>query len=154
MIAERMTLPLKLDLDVDAGREVELHQRVHGLRCRVDDVEEPLVRPDLELLTALLVDVRRTVHRVALDARRQRHRTTDLRARAPCRLHDLPRRGVEHPVVERLQAYANILAHDALGFAPPQRQRSPARSSNGWITDRPLFNSSRLTHPSGAARNL
>jgi hypothetical protein len=48
----------ELDLDVDAGGEVELHQRVHRLRRRVDDVEEPLVRPDLELLAALLVDVR------------------------------------------------------------------------------------------------
>ena len=55
--------PSELDLDVDAGGEVELHQRVHGLRRRVDDVEQPLVRADLELLAALLVDVRRAVAR-------------------------------------------------------------------------------------------
>src|SRR5205807_1383723 len=49
----------ELDLDVDAGRKVELHQRVHGLRSRIDDIEQPLVRAHLELFPALLVDVRR-----------------------------------------------------------------------------------------------
>jgi hypothetical protein len=50
--------PLELDLDVDACGEVELHKCVDRLRCRIDDIEEPLVRAHLELLTALLVDVR------------------------------------------------------------------------------------------------
>ncbi len=35
---------LQLDLDVHAGREVELHQRVHRLRRRLDDVEQPAMR--------------------------------------------------------------------------------------------------------------
>src|SRR5438309_942911 len=52
---------LKLDFDVDTGRQIELHQRVHGLRCRIDNVEKTLVGAHLELLSALLVDVRRTV---------------------------------------------------------------------------------------------
>ena len=55
----RMTCSLELDLDIDAGGEVELHQRVHGLRRRIDDVEHPLMGADLELLARLLVDVRR-----------------------------------------------------------------------------------------------
>ena len=54
-------LVLQLDLDVDAGGEVELHQRVDRLRRRIDDVEQALVGADLELLAALLVDVRRAV---------------------------------------------------------------------------------------------
>ena len=51
--------PYKLDLDVHAGRQVELHQRVHGLRGGVDDVEQTLMRPDFELFAAFLVDMRR-----------------------------------------------------------------------------------------------
>src|SRR5687768_12313427 len=51
----------ELDFDVHAGGEVELHQRVHGLRRRINDVEQALVRAHLELLTAFLVDVRRTI---------------------------------------------------------------------------------------------
>src|SRR5215204_4510479 len=72
---------LELDLDVHAGGEVKLHQRVHRLRSRIDDIEQALVRAHLELLAALLVDVRRAVDREALDARRQRDRPAHLRAR-------------------------------------------------------------------------
>ena len=48
---------LKLDLDVHAAGQVELHQRVDGLRRGLDDVEETAMSPDLELLAALLVHV-------------------------------------------------------------------------------------------------
>src|SRR2546426_10579410 len=61
---------LELDLDVHAGGEVELHQRVHGLWRGIDDVEQPPVRAHLELLArgsgpALLPTIinRRTVLR-------------------------------------------------------------------------------------------
>lgn len=54
---------LKLDFHVDAGSQVELHQRVNGLRGRVYDVEKALVGAHFELFTALLVDVRRAVDR-------------------------------------------------------------------------------------------
>src|SRR5512137_1516630 len=43
-------LPERLDLDVDAGRQVELHQRVHRLRGWLEDVDQALVCADLELL--------------------------------------------------------------------------------------------------------
>src|SRR4030081_1336493 len=72
----------ELDLDVDAGGKVELHQRIHRLRRRIDDIEQALVRAHLELLTALFVDVRRTVDRELLDFRRQRDRAAHLRAGA------------------------------------------------------------------------
>jgi hypothetical protein len=42
---------LKLDLDIDTGRKVELHQSINGLRSRVDNVEKALVRTDFELFT-------------------------------------------------------------------------------------------------------
>src|SRR5688572_9661025 len=71
--AGRPNSALELDLDVDARRQVELHQRIDRLRRRVDDIEQALVRAHLELLAALLVDVRRAVDREALDARRQRN---------------------------------------------------------------------------------
>src|SRR6185437_7423520 len=61
---------LELDLDVDAGGKVELHQRVHRLRRRIDDVQETLVRAHLELFAARLIDVRRAIYSELLDARR------------------------------------------------------------------------------------
>src|ERR1043166_3038234 len=68
---------LELDLDVDAGGEVELAEGVDRLLRRLEDVEQTLVRTDLELLARLLVDVRRPVHSEPLDVCRQRNRTGD-----------------------------------------------------------------------------
>src|SRR5690625_7576503 len=63
MTPERIMPSSELDLDIDTGGKVELHQRVHRLRCRVDDIEQPLMRADLELLPAFLVHMRATQHR-------------------------------------------------------------------------------------------
>jgi len=57
---------LNLDFDVDAGREVEALKRVDRLRRVLDDVEQALVDPHLEVLAAVLVLVRRTDHREAM----------------------------------------------------------------------------------------
>jgi len=95
---------------VDAGGEIELHECVHRLRGGIDDVEHPLVRTHLELLAALLVDVRRTVDGEALDAGRQRDRTPNLRACTLRRVHDFTRRCIENSMIERFQSDADILA--------------------------------------------
>src|SRR5256885_6409676 len=100
----------ELDLDVDAGGEIELHQRIHGLRRRIDDIEQALVRAHLELLAALLVDVRRPVDREFLDSGRQRDRSAHLRAGALRRVDDFARRRVEDAVIERLEPDADVLA--------------------------------------------
>src|SRR5579862_2015838 len=83
---------LELDFDVDAGREVELAECVDRLLRRIENVEQPLVGADLELLARFLVDVRRAVHGETLDARRQRNRSSHAAARAPHRLDDLAHR--------------------------------------------------------------
>src|SRR5947207_13149743 len=48
----------ELDLDVDAGRQVQPHERVDGLRRGIDDVDQALVRADLELVAGVRVLVR------------------------------------------------------------------------------------------------
>src|SRR6202012_2072117 len=111
-------VPLQLDLDVHAGGQGELHQRVHGLGGGVDNVEHALVRADLELLARLLVDVRRTVDGETLDERGQRNRAAHGRAGALGGVHDLTGRMVQHPVVEGLEPDADILSiHLALSKA-------------------------------------
>src|SRR6478736_1729289 len=100
----------ELDLDVDTGGKIELHQRIHRLRRRIDDIEQALVRAHLELLTALLVDVWRTVDRELLNPRRQRDRAAHLRAGALGGRYDLARRRIEDAVIERLEPDPNILA--------------------------------------------
>src|ERR1700724_2173847 len=112
MTPVRIRVPSKLDLDIDPGRKVELHQRVDGLRSGIDDVEKPLVSPDLELFAALFVHMRRAVDGEAFEVGRQRDWTPHLRARPLCRVHDLPRRIVENAVVEGLEPYADVLTLD------------------------------------------
>src|SRR5579883_2948388 len=105
----RMTCPSELDLDIDAGGEVELHQRVHRLRRRIDDIEHPLMRADLELLARLLVDMRRAQHRELLDPGRQRDRSPHPRARPLGGVDDLARRLIEDAMIIRPEADADVL---------------------------------------------
>src|SRR5690606_11911145 len=123
----RILAPSDLDLDVDPGSEVELHQRVHGLRGRVDDIEHAQMRADLELLTRLLVDVRAAQDRVLLQPRRQRNRSPNPGTGPLGRADDFARRLVQHAMVERLQAYSDVLiVHDLFPSGPKPR---PKRSS-------------------------
>src|ERR1041384_2247527 len=109
--------PLELELDVHAGGQVELHQRVHGLRGGIDDIEHALVRADFELLARLLVDVRRTVDGELIDARRQRDRPAHGGARSLGRVHDLAGGMVQHAVIEGFEPDADVLTiHIALTF--------------------------------------
>src|SRR5262245_5667683 len=121
-------LPLQLDLDVDAGREVELHQGIDRLRGGIDDVEQPLVRPHLELLAALLVDVRRTIDREPLDPGRQRDRPTHLGPGPLGRVDDLARGCIQHAMIEGLEPDSYVLAlHGAPAFTPKRRKRPTGR---------------------------
>src|SRR6185437_7881554 len=117
---------LELDLDVDAGGQIELHQGIDGLRGRIDNVEKALVGAHLELLAALLVDMRRTVDGEFLDAGRQRNGSANLRTGALRRVHDLTGRRIENPMVERLETYANILAVHLVSLSPS----SPANAGD------------------------
>jgi len=61
------------------------------------------VDADLEVLTARLVHMRAANDRVAVDPRRQRYRTFDLRLRTDHRLGDLARGLINHRVVVGLE---------------------------------------------------
>src|SRR5574341_1491275 len=67
---------LKLYFHINAGRQVEFHQRIDGLRGGVQDVQKTLMRPDLELLPGLFVHVGRTEHSPAIDLCRMANRSS------------------------------------------------------------------------------
>lgn len=58
-----------LDFDINASREAQFVQRFDRLGGRLDDVDQPLVRPNFELLTSLLVDRWTGQNGVAFDSR-------------------------------------------------------------------------------------
>src|SRR5439155_25720115 len=108
---------LELDLDFDARLEIQLHEGVDRLLRWIVDVDEPLVRSDLELLARVLVDEGTLDHGELLDACRQRDRTGDRRPCALRGLDDLRRGLVDELVVVRLEAYPDaLLCHYAITF--------------------------------------
>src|SRR5262245_6445527 len=88
------------DLDVHARRQAQAFvQRLDRFLGRAEDIYQALVCPDLELLAALAIDVRRSQDGVALDPGRQRDRTVDLRERILRGLDDLRCGAIEHLVI-------------------------------------------------------
>src|SRR5215207_3611820 len=102
--------PGESDLDVDArGQMVEALERVDRLGRRLVDVDEPLVRADLEVLARVLVLERRADHAVDVLLGRQGNGAGHGRAGAGRRLDDLLGRGLDGRVVVRLEANANLV---------------------------------------------
>src|SRR3954447_8095517 len=98
------------DLDVDAGRKVvEPLERVDGLRRGLVDVDQALVRPDLEVLLGVLVLEGGLHHGVHVLLRGQRHRTRHGRAGACRGLHDLSGSRLDGRRVVGLEADADLV---------------------------------------------
>src|SRR4029453_2605955 len=112
----------QLDLDVDASREFELHQRVHGLVVGVDDVEHALVRAGLVLVTRVLVDVRGNEDCVALDLGWQPDRAAPLRPGPLGRLDDLAGRAVDQAMIVRFEPNPDLLVRHGGNFFVKERQ--------------------------------
>src|ERR687897_3344605 len=90
----------ELNLDVDARRQViEPLQRVHRLRGGLEDVDQPLVGADLEMLARVLVLERRADHAVNVLLGGQRHGPGHRGSGACGRLDDLLGRRLDRRVV-------------------------------------------------------
>src|SRR5438045_3361446 len=154
---------LQLDFDVDAGREVEPHERVDRLRRRRVDIDQALVCPDLEVLPRVLVDERSADHAVHVLLRGQRNGSGDGRAGALSSLDDLRGRAIELLMVVSLEADTDfLLSHfstrpftgspearylmtsvttPAPTVRPPSRiaKRRPGSMAIGWMSSISMF---------------
>src|SRR3954454_18086751 len=101
---------LQPDLDVDAGREmVQALERVDRLRGRLVNVDQPLVRADLEVLAGVLVLERAPNHDVDVLLGWKGHRTGHARAGTLSGLDDLRCSPIDGVVVIRLQPDADLV---------------------------------------------
>lgn len=111
-----------------------MHERVDGALGRRLDVDEPVVRPDLEVFPAVLVGEGAPKDAEAPDASGQRNGADDLGATAAHGLDDLGSRGVEATMIEGLQFDANAWGcHDYLTTVvttPAPTVRPPSRIAN------------------------
>jgi len=55
---EARKIRLGLEFDINARRQIEVHQRIDHLGVGLKDIDQPLVGPHFEVLAALLIDVR------------------------------------------------------------------------------------------------
>ena len=79
----------RLNLDVDTCRQTQFVKRFNRLGRRLNNVDQPLVRTNLKLLTSLLINMRTRQHRVPLDSRRQRDGTVNFRSCPLGRIDDI-----------------------------------------------------------------
>src|ERR1700719_2601647 len=99
-----------LDFHVHAGRKIELHERVHGVRCGLENIDQTLVRAHFKLLTRFLVHVRRTQHRPTIDGGGQRNRPCHVCSGTLRGIHNFLGGLVENSVIVRLEAYTDFVA--------------------------------------------
>ncbi len=130
----------QLDLHVDPCGKIELHQSIDRLRRRLNDIEQPLVGPHLELLARLLVDVRRAVHGEFLNARRQRNGSTNKSTRTASRIGNVAGGLIKHSMIERLQANPDILR-----FHVPTDAKEPASPTRPGAPTKPYSKANRAT---------
>src|ERR1700731_2718856 len=98
------------DFHVHAWRKIELHQRVHRVRCGLENIDQALVRAHFELLTRFLVHVRRTQHRPTIDGGGQRNRPGHICTGALRGIHNFLGGLVENSMIVRLEAYTDFVA--------------------------------------------
>ena len=67
-----------LDVDVDAGWQRQVGERLNDLRSRIEDVDHALMHPHLELFSRIFVHEGRAIDGVLLDLVRERYGTDHL----------------------------------------------------------------------------
>src|SRR5215470_14182983 len=100
----------RLDFDVHARRQIELHQSVHRIRGRLENVDQALVRAHFKLFAGLLIHVRRTEHGPAVNRGGQRNRAGNICAGTLRRFHNFSRGLVQDAVVKCFQTNSNFIA--------------------------------------------
>lgn len=109
----------RLDLDVDTSRQRELVECINRLTGRLDNIYDPLMSPNFELLARLLIDVRTPQNSVPLNTRRQWNRPVNDRAGPLGGVDNVGRRLIEDGVVKGLHPDADTFAgsHGSISFA-------------------------------------
>src|SRR5699024_10010584 len=98
----------ELNLDLDAGRELQTHQSLNGLVGGSEDVDKSLVGSHLKLLTAVLILMNGAQDGDDLLLGRQRDRSGNPCARALRGLHDLLGGLIHQLMIVTLNSYPDF----------------------------------------------
>jgi len=103
----------RFDLDLNARRQTQLIQGFDRFGRSLHNIDQPLVRPHLELLASLLVDKRAANDRVPLDPSRQRNWAMNFGVSPLGSVHNLLRTLVQNRMVEGLHADSNYFVYSS-----------------------------------------
>jgi hypothetical protein len=101
----------KLDFNVDTRSQIQLSKGIDRLLGRFENIEQPFMGSNLELLTRAFINMGRAIHGKSLDPGRKRNRAGNTSASAPHRVDDVLDRLVEEPVIIGLKPDPNFLVH-------------------------------------------
>src|SRR5207248_3168608 len=116
-----MFLAKRLDFDVHPGGQVKLHQRIYGLGCRIQNVQQALVSSDFELLPRFFVHVRGTQHAILVLHCRQRNRPCETCACPLGGFDDLGRGLIQNAIIVCLQPDPNFFVSYHVSLSNPSR---------------------------------
>ena len=153
--AEALALPKltcrSLDLNINAGRETQFIQFFNRLRCRLNDINQTLVSPDLVLLSRFLIHKGARQNRVPLDAGWKWNRTMHATVSSLCSIHDVLGTLVQNRVIVRFHTNSNYFTSSSRHRTMTQkvvrvmRQKQRKNLSNG---------TRRKSEDAGQARSL
>ena len=121
IVVNRSEKRLHLDFYFNTARQFELHEGIDGLGVGAIDVDETLVGRNLKLLTALLVDEGRAVHRDDALTSGEGDGTAHDGTRCFDILHDFFGRLLNESVVVALELDTNFLTHCFVVFDTIER---------------------------------
>ena len=125
-----------LDFNINAGRETQFIQFFNRLRCRLNDINQTLVSPNLVLLPRLLIHKRAGQYRVSLDSSRQRNWSVHSTMGTLCSIYNVLCTLVENRVIVRFHTNSNY-------FASSSRHRSITQKSVEGISRKANKNQKR-----------
>ena len=121
IVVNRSEKRLHLDFYFNTARQFELHEGIDGLGVGAIDVDETLLGRNLKLLTALLVDEGRAVHRDDALTSGEGDGTAHDGTRCFDILHDFFGRLLNESVVVALELDTNFLTHCFVVFDTIER---------------------------------
>ena len=98
-----------MDRDVDSSRQVQFFQFVDSLHVWLDNIDQPLVGADFNLIHRFLVDVRRTINCVFFYSGRQWNGAAYSGSGAFSSIYDIGCRLIDHSVIVAFELYPYAL---------------------------------------------
>lgn len=113
-LAEKRNFRLDFDLNIHASRQAETHQHVNRLGIGFQNVDQPVMGADFEMLVRILVNERRTPNGEPFHFGGQRNGSNYSGAAALSRLDNPFGRLVENSMIVSLQPNAYLLLSHCL----------------------------------------